>query len=385
MTPSKRTPPKANQSEASPRGVGRPAVKREEIIDHLHTRIIGGKLRPGDRLPTRRDLQHEFQTSLSTIQQALDQLADEGFVIPRGKAGTFVTSEPPHKARYGIVVPLLPHTHGYPRFWVALVNEASRLQEAGKSVRIYQGVSQKRLAPDYDAMLSDLHRHRLAGLIFVTNPYFLEGDDVLGTAGVPCVAIGETSGMTKNVTAIRLDGRSFAKKAVALLAKKGRRRIGLILPTSHDHVFRQPFLDALDAAGLPTKSYWIQEISPTTPNSARNLAHLLMRLPHDDRPDGLIIGDDNLVEHATAGVVDAGIHVPDELDMVAHCNFPWPTPSVVAVRRLGYDAREVIAQCVRCIDAQRAGDPAAPPPPLPARFEDELLPDPARSAYPLAV
>lgn len=360
-----------------PVGVGRPAVKREEVVRHIHTQIIGGKLKPGDRLPTRRDLQERFQTSLSTIQQALDQLAEEGFVIPRGKAGTFVTSEPPHKARYGIVVPLHPHSHSYPRFWSALVNEATRLQESGKSVRVYQGVSEKRLAADYEAMVSDLRRHRLAGLIFVTNPYFLEGDEVLSSGGVPCVAIGSATGMTKHVTTIRLDGKSFARKAVNFLVKKGRRRIGMILPAAPDEMFRQPFFEALESHHIAIKPYWFQESSQGTPSSARNLAHLLMRLPPNDRPDGLIIGDDNHVEHASAGIVDAGVHVPTDIDVVAHCNFPWPTPSVVAVRRLGYDAREVIAQCVRCIDAQRAGENVPLPAPIPARFEDELTTDSA--------
>ena len=90
-----------------------------------------------------------------------------------------------------------------------------------------------------------------------------------------------------------------------------------------------------------------------------------------DRPDALIISDDNLVEHATAGIVAAGIGVPGDCAIVAHCNFPWPTPSALPMRRLGYDAREVIRVALESIDRQRRGEPAGTLV-VPARFEDEL-------------
>jgi DNA-binding LacI/PurR family transcriptional regulator len=103
-----------------------------------------------------------------------------------------------------------------------------------------------------------------------------------------------------------------------------------------------------------------------------------MRLPAGERPDGLIVADDNLVEHASAGIVDAMVRVPDDLEMVAHCNFPWPTPSVVKARRLGYDAREVVDACIRLLDRQREhrGQRMSQTQPIPARFEDELARSP---------
>ena len=77
------------------------------------------------------------------------------------------------------------------------------------------------------------------------------------------------------------------------------------------------------------------------------------------------------VEYATAGFVKAGIQVPGEVEVVAHCNFPWPTPSALPLQRLGYDVRECLQIFMKMIDRQRSGEPFAPPP-LPARMEEEI-------------
>jgi DNA-binding LacI/PurR family transcriptional regulator len=111
-------------------------------------------------------------------------------------------------------------------------------------------------------------------------------------------------------------------------------------------------------------------VNQATPETARNLIHLLMQ--GAERPDALLIADDNLVEHATAGLVAAGVRVPDDLEVVAHCNFPHPTPSVLPVRRLGYDAREVMKACVESIDIQRRDGKTAPTVTVKAVFEDEI-------------
>jgi DNA-binding LacI/PurR family transcriptional regulator len=117
--------------------------------------------------------------------------------------------------------------------------------------------------------------------------------------------------------------------------------------------------------------YWIQTVALAEPESARNCVHLLMHPGQTERPDALLITDDNLVEHATAGLVAAGVSVPGDLDVVAHCNFPWPAPSVLPVQRLGFDAREILAACLASIDELRQGQPASRRV-FAARFENEI-------------
>jgi DNA-binding LacI/PurR family transcriptional regulator len=91
-----------------------------------------------------------------------------------------------------------------------------------------------------------------------------------------------------------------------------------------------------------------------------------------ERPDALLILDDNLVEHATAGLIAAGVRVPEDLDVVAHCNFPWPTPSVLPLTRIGFNNTEVVRHCVDLIDAMCAGQTVPAITEIAAVREDEV-------------
>lgn len=82
--------------------------------------------------------------------------------------------------------------------------------------------------------------------------------------------------------------------------------------------------------------------------------------------------DDNLVPDATAGLVAAGVRVPDDLEVVAHANFPYVTPSAVLAKRFGYDIHRIFNTCVNIIEQLRRGEAVPQVTPLPAYLDDEL-------------
>ncbi|ALL13080.1 GntR family transcriptional regulator [Caulobacter henricii] len=53
--------------------------------------IRDGRLRPGDRLPTERDLAHRCGVSRITVRAALDGLGRDKLVARRTRTGTIVT------------------------------------------------------------------------------------------------------------------------------------------------------------------------------------------------------------------------------------------------------------------------------------------------------
>jgi len=66
----------------------RPAYRR---IQHaLQKRIQGGELRPGDAVPSERELARSHKVSLMTARHALAEMEREGLVDRRRGAGTFV-------------------------------------------------------------------------------------------------------------------------------------------------------------------------------------------------------------------------------------------------------------------------------------------------------
>lgn len=68
------------------------------VARQVGSRIADGQLRPGDRLPSERQLQGEFGVSRVTMRQALSKLVDEGLVTSSPGRGWFVSTqlnEPP--------------------------------------------------------------------------------------------------------------------------------------------------------------------------------------------------------------------------------------------------------------------------------------------------
>lgn len=75
-------------------GATRPAVNMTEWVrSELAERIESRSLRPGDQLPTERELCDEFGVSRVTVRRALAQLADERRIYSVRGRGTFVSAE----------------------------------------------------------------------------------------------------------------------------------------------------------------------------------------------------------------------------------------------------------------------------------------------------
>ncbi len=68
---------------------------KERVVRHIRRLIQLGSLRPGDRLPTERELAAELGVSRPTVRSALQSLAAMGALRSRQGAGTFIQSGPP--------------------------------------------------------------------------------------------------------------------------------------------------------------------------------------------------------------------------------------------------------------------------------------------------
>src|ERR1700754_2486153 len=62
-----------------------------QIYDRFRDAIARGVLKPGDRIPSARALTKELGLARGTIEAASPLLAAEGYIQPRGQAGTIVT------------------------------------------------------------------------------------------------------------------------------------------------------------------------------------------------------------------------------------------------------------------------------------------------------
>lgn len=352
---------------------GRPAESRKRIVQSLRARIVDGHLKPGSRLPTRVELERHFGASPLTVQRALDKLGEDGFVRVNGRRGTFVADRPPHLSRYGVVYmqPVSDSRYSQ-RFFEALRSEVERADDSEEyTLPQFFDVNGHEDSEDYQRLLREVLANRVAGLIFTGQPYLLMNTPLLSEPDIPRVAIMDPDPRYA-CPVISTDTAGFLIRALDYFRSRGRTRVAFI-NQSGSPCASPVVLKALRERCLTTRDYWCQNIHLLDVEAARNCAHLLMHEGQRERPDALIINDDNLVEPATRGLLAAGISVPDDIEIVAHCNFPYPTPALVPATRLGYDTRQIVAACIQSIDSQRRGEKNIPEvTTISAIFESEL-------------
>nr|WP_283094548.1 GntR family transcriptional regulator [Paenibacillus sp. ATY16] len=64
-----------------------------QIMNYVKKQIITGRLNPGDKIESVRDMALELQINPNTIQRTFQELEREGIVETRRGLGRFVTSE----------------------------------------------------------------------------------------------------------------------------------------------------------------------------------------------------------------------------------------------------------------------------------------------------
>lgn len=331
-------------------------TRQRVVLETLRHEIVTGRYPPAARLPVQTELTARFGVGSSTVAQALAVLGREGFVTSRRGAGCAVCEKPPHL--HNIVVAVserhAPNRH-WSNYYVAVTRVASDLRaETGRPIRLMEELEDR--TGESHRMLHQLVQTQcVAGIVFVNPPLRLAGTAILDAPGIPRVVASTKDSKAFN-TRVALNGR-FIEKALDYLLAQGRRNIALLTSTAGwDHEHGAHIRNVVALSGVCSPPHWQIPISIQTPQTAQSVVRLLMH--GRERPDALIVTDDNLVDEAVAGLVVEGVRVPDELEVVAHCNFPWPPTKALAIRRLGPDIGRMMRESIATIDCLRRGQAA---------------------------
>ncbi|MBM4078062.1 MAG: GntR family transcriptional regulator [Lentisphaerae bacterium] len=325
----------------------------DQVADRLREKIVKGRWKPGSRIPSRVTLFKELGTCLATLQKAMDQLAAEGFVeVGPRKKGTRVASHPPHLTKYRLVFPYGPDDWG--QFWHALEAGARQRSTPQQEFLCFYGLAGHRDIKEYQEIVREVETRRVAGLIFASSADEFLGTPLLDKPGLPRVAI-TGQGYLPGIPKVEIDLQSFMQQAVDTLVARGRTRIAM-LSASIAGGMGDLFRRAMSAHGLKSRPAWEQFASRRNPLGARHVMELLMQSGQPERPDGLIVSDDNILTAAGEGLVAAGVRVPEDLHVVALTNFPLLVPSPVAVTRIGFDIPAMLDLLVQRLEQVRRGE-----------------------------
>jgi DNA-binding LacI/PurR family transcriptional regulator len=360
---------------------GRPPDKRDDVVRALRKSILDGDLASGQRLPVHVELQAKLNCASATLQQALNILETDGFIRVEPRRGRFVVERPAYLDTFGLVFaidPVGPYAEReWSRYFVAFSKVAANWQSAsGRQLQVFHGIDQHADTEDRQRLVELIERHQLAGLIFANHPHLVANTPILDAPDLPRVVFsGAHYPFVSNLT---FDRDQWWRKALQELSLKGRRKVAVLATGGVSEV---GFTRELQAHGMRSLERWRQFVSMETRGGAANAVELLMN--DQDRPDALIVADDNFVEPALAGLRKSGVRVPEDVAVVAHANFPCPPDCVgLDVSLLGYDLGAAFESSVSLIDNERTGRSRHTQTTLPALWERELNASPALSRSP---
>ncbi|MGW4959426.1 TetR/AcrR family transcriptional regulator C-terminal domain-containing protein [Nonomuraea sp. NPDC004186] len=127
----------------------------QRIVAEIRARILSGALRPGDRMPSIRQIAQRWGVALATATKVMAALRDEGLVETKVGSGAVVSSRTTLKQP---VVPPRPRQAGVPK---QALNREQMLRTAIKiaDAEGLDAVSMRRLAAELGAGPMSLYRH----------------------------------------------------------------------------------------------------------------------------------------------------------------------------------------------------------------------------------
>lgn len=336
--------------------------KSTRTADRIRRQIVDGTYPPGLRLPVWSELAPLLGVTKPTLSNAVSVLKKQNF-LATGRRGTFVSEHPPHLNRFAIVYNSHPGDSCWTRNMQTIESIKHEVAEQ-MQVKIDSCHDVRKDSQARNDLLMKMRENLYCGVLLMSPDSFEERDI---PAGFPHYFMS-TRCLGSNC--LLLDHNSFVRKAVDALVEESCKRIGII---SNRQWKLDVYRDQLEASGLPSDCIYLQTVAATQdPGAAENLTALLFSLPDDQRPDGLIITDDNLTIHVFKGLLQKQIRIPKELRIVEHCNFPSDNTGLFQTIKLGYDKYELLTQVITNLKSVRDGIPVKTPLTVKAKYVKEL-------------
>lgn len=308
----------------------------DQMVRGFREAILSGYYRPGDVLPTIRELERHFGVSLFVPREALSRLAGEGLVNPRPRIGSVVTDRVRASARRGHILLIIPDVHGayYANAFGDILRE--RLAAAGYSftrVSVPKGANG---AYDVMALEPEYNRHVDLTVVLFDVP---EIRKYLSRKGVPFVTVGQTPCALRHC----VGHVSRPRNAVAADFFRHCREAGVRRVLFADWE-GEGFSVVADAAHPGVSLVRVRIASQgggRCPGDVQRgaLEHFrrLFAQRRSPWPDLVFFADENIAAGGILAVLEAGIRVPERLRLAAWTHVGGPVVFPRSLTRMEMD------------------------------------------------
>ncbi len=200
----------------------------EQIFEYYRARILAGRLAPGDRLPTERDLMERFSVSRITARRALDELEQAGLIFRRRGSGSYVADPKKDAARSRCVGFVIPDDAGESPFLRFVQGATEVLTARGLQLALYAATSDEK---DQLQALLQARGDGCDGILFYPGPLETARATLFNMAAVhyPLVVLDKQfSGLP--VSYVASDNVAGARALGEYLLQKGHRKLAYLSP-----------------------------------------------------------------------------------------------------------------------------------------------------------
>ncbi|MGB9623228.1 MAG: GntR family transcriptional regulator [Phycisphaerae bacterium] len=310
-------------------------------VEHqLRTWISEGYYRPGDRLPSIRELSAKLSVNYLTVRQALARLSAEGLVSTSQGRGTFVEHPTAGAKTVALVVPHL----GSPLSDMVSQGICSVLDEHQiESVILNSHDSVNAEARN----LRQIARRNLGGAIVFSTMGLPTTLAILKMVveGRPVVLVDRffEDVPTWHVRADNIQGGYLATRH---LLDIGRRRIGFVsdLTNSTTRHRLEGYRRALASAGVVFDEKLVGAVPVATNDTFGTTRQLLAQTP---RPDAIFYGNDFRAMEGMQAIKAAGLRIPEDIAIVGFDDLPTSRltdPPLTTIRQDGFQLGKIAAE-----------------------------------------
>ena len=318
--------------------------KFEEIVEHWRAKIIGGEVRPGDRMPSFEEMRNMHGLAQNTVNRVFRELEQEGLIDRRQGSGVFVARRElrPVQNVLGCVFPLGPLA-GLPYFTQLL-----------EGIQQVAGRERQRLMILPDAEPAGCEP--VDGILFFAQKGRKWAPSL--PAALPNVTLIAVNDPHPSVVA---DDYSGARQATEHLIALGHRRIAYLTDFSEGLPWTPQRLAgyraALHDAGIVPEERWVRDLvncGSWLRRGGLNMAHWLLADWRQLGCTALLVQNDLAAIGAIGSLQDAGILVPEEVSVIGfdgtpECEIARPnlTSVHVPLREIGAAGAELLLKMVR--------------------------------------
>ncbi|MCD4825723.1 MAG: GntR family transcriptional regulator [Phycisphaerae bacterium] len=297
----------------------------EIIEEHVHS----NHLKPGQRLPSQRELISKLSISNATVDRAIRELTTRGIIYRKQGLGTFVADRTKSKpSTIAVLIPAYPgapydrdivwniedaaHQAGYDVLFCNTEDDLSKIDSYLEKFfkKKVDGVIYVPAAISkgyYEENISRIRRLQAAGVeVVLCDRNFLNIPDAVLGFGLDCVYSDDVMG---------------SMELVEHLLESGRKSVALISGPMDSNVENRivGYRKAMAAHDSVSRGDLVRFIESYDPREIADIVDKLVKLP--DKPDAIFAINDRIAEMVMNALMAKGVSIPQEIAVAGYDNY----------------------------------------------------------------